>query len=309
MEENKKPVKKIKIAGFTFTSKQIKWFIVAVIFIVLFSMAQSNKKKKEIEDKMAEEEARIAAALAAQGGDEMSLHDQIQASLRERFGEPPEGFEWDYSGELVALSDSVSTCEDVVFTYLRSLSMLDFSTAQRYSSKSYVAESYQDYYSISGYTDYYDNFLRKQFKLSISSLEVVSVSEVAVFADGTQYVTVKVKALNLEDKDFWQSDRDYLFETMRSYKETEDDDVKMETFLYDYMLQSYEDGKIGKREYTVELVVSKANSSGWLISDDKELDSMLRYERGLDVAQYIKNEFITWNRDKSIEEATQNREG
>lgn len=289
---------KIKVAGFTFGVGQLIAFGLVILLIFGMSYASSWSKKKadqeEYERRMAEIEAAKNQNLNKPDYD---LHAQIQAQLTAQYGVAPDGFEWGYTGELIALgNDEEHNCEDVVYMFLRSVSMLDFSTAARYSEDSSIIKSYQSYYGVAteAITNYYRNFLRKQYKASLTSLEVEGISDVAVFADGTEYLTVTVKVLDLSDKDFWEKDREALFQQMRVYKETESDSVKMEQFVYDYLLQAYEDGVIEKKSHTIELVVSKLSGSGWLVSGDKELDAYLQYENGVDVARYIISEFSTW---------------
>ena len=260
----KKPFK-IKIAGFTFGKTQIIIFLAIIGIIVISSLVSKHNADKEAAKRAEEAQAKVEAALAQSStGDNtnLSIHDQIQQQLAQQFGDAPEGFEWGYTGELVPLgNDDEATCEDVVYMYIRALSILDFSTAERYSIDSAVIKDYQNYYGIvsNSITNYYDNFLRKQFKASLTSLEVESIKDTAVFSDGTEYVTLVVNALDLQDKDFWRGIEKDLWEQLRVYKETEEDDTKMEQYVYNYILDCYEDGSIGKREYTVELVVSKGN--------------------------------------------------
>lgn len=297
---------KIKIAGFSFGLGQIIAVALIIGVIMLASWISSEQKRKAdqlaYEQRMAEIEAFKNQNM---NGQTFDLHAQIQAQLTAKFGVPPEGFEWGYTGELVPLgNDDEHNCEDVVYMYLRAISILDFSTAARYSEDSAVIKSYQSYYGIAAevITDYYRNFLRKQYKLSLTSLEIDGISDIAVFADGTEYLTITVRVLDLTDKDFWESDRDSLFQQMRIYKETEADSVKLEQYVYDYMLDKYEDGSISKKQHTIELVVSKNSGSGWLVSGDKELDSYLQYERGVDVAKYIISEFNSWYQQTIMDE-------
>lgn len=303
----KKPFK-IKIAGFTFGKTQIIIFLAIIGIIVISSLVSKHNADKEAAKRAEEAQAKVEAALAQSStGDNtnLSIHDQIQQQLAQQFGDAPEGFEWGYTGELVPLgNDDEATCEDVVYMYIRALSILDFSTAERYSIDSAVIKDYQNYYGIvsNSITNYYDNFLRKQFKASLTSLEVESIKDTAVFSDGTEYVTLVVNALDLQDKDFWRGIEKDLWEQLRVYKETEEDDTKMEQYVYNYILDCYEDGSIGKREYTIELVVSKGNGSGWLVSGDKELDAILTYENGIDVANYIIDAFEEWYMDTTLKE-------
>lgn len=303
----KKPFR-IKIAGFTFGKTQIIIFLAIIGIIVISSLVSKHNADKEAAKRAEEAQAKVEAALAQSStGDNtnLSIHDQIQQQLAQQFGDAPEGFEWGYTGELVPLgNDDEATCEDVVYMYIRALSILDFSTAERYSIDSAVIKDYQNYYGIvsNSITNYYDNFLRKQFKASLTSLEVESIKDTAVFSDGTEYVTLVVNALDLQDKDFWRGIEKDLWEQLRVYKETEEDDTKMEQYVYNYILDCYEDGSIGKRKYTIELVVSKGNGSGWLVSGDKELDAILTYENGIDVANYIIDAFEEWYMDTTLKE-------
>lgn len=303
----KKPFR-IKIAGFTFGKTQIIIFLAIIGIIVISSLVSKHNADKEAANRAEEAQAKVEAALAQSStGDNtnLSIHDQIQQQLAQQFGDAPEGFEWGYTGELVPLgNDDDATCEDVVYMYIRALSILDFSTAERYSIDSAVIKDYQNYYGVvsNSITNYYDNFLRKQFKASLTSLEVESIKDTAVFSDGTEYVTLVVNALDLQDKDFWRGIEKDLWEQLRVYKETEEDDTKMEQYVYNYILDCYEDGTIGKRKYTIELVVGKGNGSGWLVSGDKELDAILTYENGIDVANYIIDAFEEWYMDTTLKE-------
>jgi hypothetical protein len=303
----KKPFK-IKIAGFTFGKTQIIIFLAIIGIIVISSLVSKHNADKEAAKRAEEAQAKVEAALAQSStGDNtnLSIHDQIQQQLAQQFGDAPEGFEWGYTGELVPLgNDDEATCEDVVYMYIRALSILDFSTAERYSIDSAVIKDYQNYYGVvsNSITNYYDNFLRKQFNASLTSLEVESIKDTAVFSDGTEYVTLVVNALDLQDKDFWRGIEKDLWEQLRVYKETEEDDTKMEQYVYNYILDCYEDGTIGKRKYTIELVVGKGNGSGWLVSGDKELDAILTYENGIDVANYIIDAFEEWYMDTTLKE-------
>ena len=303
----KKPFR-IKIAGFTFGKTHIIIFLAIIGIIVISSLVSKHNADKEAAKRAEEAQAKVDAALAQSStGDNtnLSIHDQIQQQLAQQFGDAPEGFEWGYTGELVPLgNDNEATCEDVVYMYIRALSILDFSTAERYSMDSAVIKDYQNYYGVvsNSITNYYDNFLRKQFKASLTSLEVESIKDTAVFSDGTEYVTLVVNALDLQDKDFWRGIEKDLWEQLRVYKETEEDDTKMEQYVYNYILDCYEDGTIGKRKYTIELVVGKGNGSGWLVSGDKELDAILTYENGIDVANYIIDAFEEWYMDTTLKE-------
>lgn len=304
--EEQKPKKKlqVKIAGFTFGVVHFAIVGVLILVIIISSAVKSEKEKKEAEAEIARVQQELDSHKTTDTA-VVDIHTQIQQQLSEQYGQAPEGFEWDYTGNLVALgNDDDSSCEDVVYMFMRALSILDFSTAEKYSSGSKIVSEYKHYYSdvANSITDYYSSFLRKQFKKSITSIEVVSISDKAVFSDGSEYVTLNLNVLDLTDKDFWLSDKDTLYSTMRTYKETESDDTKMKQYVYDYIYSKYEDGTIGKHPITVELVVKKQNGGGWLVSGDGELNSNLEYENGVNTADYIINSFEDWYQKTTLKE-------
>ncbi len=306
----------MNVGGFTLGKKQfiIIGVIVGLIGILAFSsMAKENKLKQQAyEQAQKDEEARLEQQQAQANNNnnpvELDRESLLQQDLVEEFGEAPEGFKWDARGELVPLGSDNMTASDVIFTYVRSLSLLDFSTAQRYASASLVSDTYKGYYDVASQyrTDYYNNFLRKQYKKCLTSVELNDVQDTAIFADGAQIVTLCISSLDLTDKDFWLKDKQKIYDTMELYNETESDSVKMETYIYDYIYACYLDGTIKKKDYNIEIVVSKDKSGGWLVSNDSELNSVLSYESGVDVATHIINSYNEWYMDKVREEATSN---
>lgn len=272
------------------------------IFIAFSSYKTKQEEQKRIEEqqKAIEEQQK---ANQSQGG-YLSYEDAMQQSLVEEYGEPPEGFKWDILGELVPLSSDDMSAEDVIHTYIRSISILDFATAQRYASTSKVYDTYNNYYDeVSNVvTDYYQQFLRKQFTFAIKSIENLGIESNATMADGTQIVSVKLNVLDLTDKDFWKEDMQEIYRQMRIFGESEDDDTKRDQYLYDYIYSKYEDGTIGKREVVCDFKIGKQKNGGWLIVDDSELNAYLSYDKGNDVAQYITASYNEWLQETTLEE-------
>ena len=295
----------ITIAGFTLGKKFFIVVGIIVLFIIVSTIIKNKKEQAEYEQAQRElEEAQAKNAnTKSDVPEEYDYHAMMQAELTKQYGKAPDGFEWDYNGELLPLGDDKeSNAEDVVFLYMRSLSTLDFATASRYAENSTVIESYKGYYETYGLNDYYSNFLRKQFKKSLTSLEVTGISDVAVFADGTKYVTVTANVLDLTDKDFWRKDEKQIYKTLEGYSTSEDDSLKVEQYIYDYIYSKYEDKTVGKRTVNIELVVDKKPEGGWLVSEDGELNAMLQYEKGVNIADYIRSSYDTWLREKQIED-------
>ena len=294
------------IAGFKITKNHIITLAIVAGVIGLIGLKNSLERKASEEDaKQKAKEAAEEYQRTHQQGTEFSYdYDAVlQKNLVKKYGDPPEGFKWSVTGDLVAVGSDTMNAEDVLYTYLRSLSMLDFYTAQEYSEDSNVVSTYQDYYANYGIEDYYDDFLRKQYKYALTTLEILQIGDTAVFADGTENVTVKLNMIDLTDKDFWLKDKDTLFDTLFNYKVYQDDDTKADQYLYDYIYKLYEKGSLPKKEVDVEIVLGKSSGGGWLVTNDKELDAALGYDWGTDIAKFIQDEYQQYELKRTLKES------
>lgn len=294
----------LKLFGFEIGKKQI---IIGGIIIAVIGggLAYSSyKENKEYQKRLEEQQKAIEAQQQQSNEGVMSYEDAMQQSLVEQYGEPPEGFKWDILGNLVALSSDDMSAEDVIHTYIRSVSILDFATAQRYASSSKIYDTYNNYYDeiTNVVTDYYNQFLRKQYTFAIQSIENLGIESTATMADGTQVMSVKLNVLDLTDKDFWRDDMQEIYRQMRVFGESEEDDTKRDQYLYDYIYSKYEDGTIGKREVVCDFKVGKQRNGGWLITDDSELNAYLKYDQGNDIAQYIISAYNDWLQETTLAE-------
>lgn len=297
----------LKIFGFEISKKQVIIGGCILALLGVFVAVSTFKTKQEEQRRIEEERKKIEEQQKLQNqnqGGYVSYEDALQASLVEQFGEPPEGFKWDIMGELVALSSDDMSAEDVIHTFIRSVSIMDFATAQRYASSSKVYDTYNNYYDeiTNVITDYYKQFLRKQYTFAIKSIENLGIESTATMANGTQIVSVKLNILDLTDKDFWRDDMQEIYRQMRVFGESEDDDTKRDQYLYDYIYSKYEDGTIGKREVVCDFKIGKQKNGGWLIVDDSELNSYLAYDKGNDVAQYIITSYNDWLMETTLQE-------
>lgn len=284
----------MNILGFKLGKKHLIIIGVVIVVIVIASTISSNNKKKEIEERQRQAEIDSQQNELQENPNEGLSDAEIeQRGYIAAWGQPPEGFRWTDDATLAPVSSDELTNEDVVWNYLRALSILDFSTAQKYSRTSLVSGTYSSYFDETnlGNSSYFYQFLRKEYKFALTSIEVDSVGNTAVFADGTSIVTVKLKVLDLTDKDFWQEDKDEIYARLDDLYTFEKDSTKAQQYVYDYIYSAYEDGKVGKRDITVELKLDKVTLGGWLISDDTDLDSALKYEEGVNVASYIFEEY------------------
>ena len=77
---------------------------------------------------------------------------------------------------------------------------------------------------------------------------------------------------------------------------------------YRVTIRDYQDGKVGKRDVSVEIKLDKVNLGGWLISDDTDLDMILRYDKGVNVADYIIECYNDWYKETVRREAQEEKE-
>lgn len=296
----------IHIAGYEFKTKTVI-LVVIILGILLAYQTASQHMQKKAEQEQAEKEAaeRKAAIEAAnnQSGYEVDIDSIIQETLSKDYGIAPEGFKWDFDGTLVSIGeDTGSTAEEITFMYLRSLSILDFATVQYYSQDSKVVQRYTDYYNSDyGLTDYYSDFLRKEYKYALTTMTIDRIGDIAVFADGTEYVTVYVNILDLTNKDFWRVDEQEIYNQLERFKVNDTDETKMHQYLYNYVYESYLNDKVGLRSVEIELVLSKDANGGWYISNDRELDSALSYANGVDVVKYIQDCYEAYYLQKTLD--------
>ncbi len=286
----------IKIFNFYIRKKTL--VIVGIVLLVLFVIIKFNqaKKQKELEERMLAQSA-IGIEDMQEQGTYLSLDEQIQMQLREKYGIPPEGFQWDYQGNLVPIASIEDmSAEDIVYTYLQSVHVMDFATAQRVAAKSTIITMVDDYYSdvSNALVTTSDLFKRKLIKLTLDKMTIEGISNTIVQADGTYIFTVDINCLDLTNKDFWRNDALDLYQSMYVFDKTETDSTKKEQFVYDYIYEQYSKDACGYKTSSVDIMVGKANAGGYLVTDDTSLRKLLLYEDGVDVASYINLQYNDW---------------
>ena len=295
----------MKIAGFNIGKKHLIIIGVVVLFALILAKCSSNSSEARHQEQLesAKQNSSSEETIDNNSDEEddgnknldpekLAKYDLEQQGYIKSLGFPPEGYIWNDEGKLIAASSNDDTPEDVVYGFLGNIRLLDFSTANRYASTSVTIDSYKSYYEDNiGDVSTTTSFLRKLYKLSLTELEIVGVADTAVFEDGTEFVTVKVKGLDLTNKDFWKDDRDEIFKTLYSYSSSEKDNDKMLAYLYDYIYKKYSSGTIPKKEYDIELTLQKGINKGWLVSDDTNLYNVVTNPEGNNLYQYILDDF------------------
>lgn len=266
-------------------------FVLFTIVNGVVSQRKSEKEEKE-SDKVTDE---ILQEMAEAQGDEAdSMLMQIQDDLVADYGKVPEGYIWDVDGTLLSLGDKDMSAEDVVYAYFRGLQSLDMSMVQKYSRESLVEATYSGYYDENDKnTDYTDSFLRKMYTNSLLSMQVLGVESTSNFAENKRVFTVKVKMLDLTDKDFWRADRLDIYKNLQVYSSDESDSTKADIYLYDYISSYYSSGLANLRDVSFDVTVQKYPdlNTGWLVSVDTDIDQACRYADGKLVVSYIMEQF------------------
>lgn len=288
-----------------------KVLIGGLIFVIILLLILAPILRKRVTAKKAQEEAQkqeqvekekqkdTGVTNSGTGTDKYLM--QIQDRLKARFGEAPEGYIRNQDGTLQSLGDKDKSSEDVLYAYLRSLSILDFSTVQKYTRKSSVVKTYNEFFdSKNSSNDYKDAFIRKMYKETLLSIEVKGVEDQAIFASNKIVYTVKLKILDLTNKDFWLEDREEIFKNLMAIDE-EGDTTKSEQYIYDYVINKYSKSKDKlTREVRLDLTLEKFADlgSGWLVSIDKELDDNFKYKDGKLFTTYVLEQFRNYRTEK-----------
>lgn len=266
---------------------------VLVITLIIYGSIDSYNKKKEQEavDLYTQEQM----ALVSQGGETSdSLLIQMQPDLVKSYGEVPEGYVWNLDGSLLSLGDKNLSAEETVYAYLNGLKSLDFSSVQKFSRDSVVANTYSGYFSeLNKSTDYNDSFIRNIYRECLLSLQISGVENTSVFAENKQVFTIKASMLDLTQKDFWVEDKTTIYRNLKIYSSDQSDSTKAEMYLYDYISRYYASDDAVCRDVTFDITLQKYPDldTGWLVSIDTDIDSACRYADGKLVVSYILEQF------------------
>ena len=268
-----------------------------------------------------EAEAKASALIAQAGGPaaQSAAYDgaatdktlmRVQPNLSNRYGQAPEGFIWLMDGRLQSLGDKSLDAQQAAYAYLQGATKLDMANVARFSRDSavYAAVEESTKNVNANSASYEDQFLANMYRTTLTSVQILGIANTTTFADDKVSYTVKLRVLDLTNKDFWREDRDELFRTLYTYDDTEADTTKAEQYLYEYVLKHYKADSAPMREVEINITVQKYPDldSGWLVSVDKELDALCRYQDGKLAVNYIRNEFRDYRQQTNINNKTTN---
>lgn len=315
-----------RIERFREDHPRVSWAIVITALILVIAMVFYGGIQKRNEERQAQIDKEASAELSAsdKGGDNAvpaggnaTAGDninggtdkqiaQLQPALEEQYGKPPTGFVWDQQGNPISLGIKDMSSDDVVFAYVRALSTLDIGLSQKLSRDSTVVATYSGYFNGTNTKsqDYNDEFNRNSYRAGLLSLQVNNVSDTSVFAENQRVYTVEATMIDFSNKDFWQADRDNLFNQLYQFDVTENDSSKAEKYVNDYIEQYYSSPNVKKHNVTFTLTLRKYPdlNSGWLVSVDKDLDDLLTNADGVPTNRYIMSEYQKYKQDRQQKE-------
>ena len=270
--------------------KGVRYTILGVLALVLllFGVRACNQAKKSNTETKASEE-QVDKPKNKNAG--LTPFEEEQKRLIRKYGEAGEGYYWSDEGTRMALGDQNLSETEVLRTFLRSLSTLDFATAQKYAYKDQVLKTLNGYFKSDAEFTYSESFKKGMYQQFLLSLEIEGIENQATFADDKSSVTVKLKALDLSNKDFWKEDREGLLKGIYSYRKTEADSTKARNFLYEYVSNYWKSELAQKKTITVNITLMKTGAGGWLVSNDMDLDNYAKYSEGETVINNILKEY------------------
>lgn len=279
--------------------KKIKWWgwviiaIVALIGLLAIRNHNLNEKRKaqEAEQRRVEKENREKKA----NNRELTPYEEDQLFLIKQYGEPGEGYRWSDDGTRLALGDPNLSESEVAMTFLRSVSTLDFATAQKYAYKDAVLTTVNRYYNPDDAEfTYEETFEKNMYTEVLLSIEPLGIEKQATFADERANLAMRLKILDLTNKDFWKGDADEIFSNLETYSRSEQDTTKAKQYLYDYVLNYWRSEGASKREVQVNIVLTQTPEGGWMVTTDTDLDNHAKYVDGETVVNNILEEFDTY---------------
>ena len=108
-------------------------------FLVIASTVTENKKREEALNEVPVDTTYVEPTT-------QTAYQDWKEELIALYGEPPEGYMWNSDGELYVIGSDELNCEEVIYSYVRALSILDFSTAGQYSAYGTIINRYRGYY-------------------------------------------------------------------------------------------------------------------------------------------------------------------
>lgn len=253
--------------------------LVVILFLVGTTLSKGKPSKDDDKDKKQKEVST------------QQSYNTDEARLNKKCGKAPSGFRWGEGCVTIATGQMGLSDEDVLYTYLRSLSLLDIETAEKYSYKTEVINSYSKMYSAETEYSFTNEFKRSMYTETLQSMVIQGIAKRAPFADKRRVITMNIQLIDTSDKDFWVKDKKKIFDNLNKYKISENDTSKAKEYLFKYVREYYGSDKSVKKTVEVPITVEQTTDGNWLVVNDSSLDAICKFQDGDTIVAYILEQF------------------
>lgn len=252
-----------------------KMLIVLVLLIVIFIAVTLSARKNN------------SSNSNEQGNDTMLAED--------------EKYYYDAYGNKYFKGDTELTYEDVLYAYIKSLALLDFSTAYNYvSNGSSVVYGFENINSNGNSSNIVNDTLlsykSKMYKKVISSLIVDKIVDTVIMPD-KYIVTVKISHLDLNNDTFWSESSEEIYKKLfelNNSVDTKSIQFKTISYLTSFIQDKYAESNAPKKTSEIVLTIEKNDYGSWLISDDTDLYLLCTRNDGTYPMNSIEDGYNNW---------------
>lgn len=223
---------------------------------------------------------------------------------------------YDEYGTRYEIGNTEIAFDDMLFSYLKSISILDFTSAYTYlvdteASKvinEYLANDIDDGLADGSVETNSITFNRQVYKRFLLSLEAINIED-TVYAGSTNIVTMKVKHKDFTNVDFWLEDYNTIMkELLKIYQNSNSyDDIEVSTvdYLTGYILDEFDKEDAPTKESHIEIVVAQNGVGAWQVQSDSDLARLAQTNNGSYIVNEIRTKFSEYY-EQYLEEQEQN---
>lgn len=280
--------------------KKARIFLIIGLVIAVIIGLQSYAAAQEQARIQAELDREAAEALETQKQEDMSLLDEEQYSLNSKYGDAGKGYVWTDEGARRAQGDPDLEPEEVAYRYMQGITKLQFDQVEKYAYPSTIIKSFERLFDSKGEYDSTTKFRSAVWRQALASIEILGIDNVITTANDKMVYTFNVRTIDLSYKTFWQEDKDQIFADLKETTAREGDQTKIRSYLYDYVTAYYQSEGVEKKAAKVDIILEKTQTSGWIVTNDAEVDALGRYpddDINAGPVGKIMEEFQDWYQD------------
>lgn len=250
-------------------SKKVIALVIVLILLAILIITRSVQKRKEKENALAE--------AGLQQSEETDYY-------------------FDEYGNKYIKGDTEMTYEDVIYAYIKSLSLLDFNSALNYvGSKSTVVSEYEAL-NFNSNNNSTTALKSKIYKKMVSSLLVEDIVDTVILPN-KYVVTLNISHLDFNNKEFWTGFENDIFKELKMYREDRSiSDVNGRAYNYvlEYVNTLYDHEEAPTITSEIELTIERNKFGSWLISNDSDLLTLCSNNNGTYLTLVITDKFNSW---------------